>query len=105
MRKSAELEATTEKHPVTPGEILPSRELLGDMLLDMGRFKEAMLQYEAALVRSANRFNSLYGAGRAAELSGEKEQAVAYYKKLVKTAADESKWERLQLAKAFLAEH
>jgi tetratricopeptide (TPR) repeat protein len=103
MRQSARLEATTEKHPVTPGEILPSRELLGDMLLDMGRYTEALAEYETALARSANRFNSLYGAGRAAELGGNKGKAFWYYKKLIEMTADDSKRERLNYAKAFLA--
>jgi tetratricopeptide (TPR) repeat protein len=103
MRQSARLEATTEKHPVTPGEILPSLELLGDMLLDMGRYKESLAEYETALDRSANRFNSLYGAGRAAELGGNKGKAVWYYKKLVEMTAADSKRERLNHARAFLA--
>jgi tetratricopeptide (TPR) repeat protein len=103
MRLAAGMEATTEKHPVTPGEILPSRELLADMLLDMGLYQEALTEYEAALVRSANRFNSLYGAGRAAELADNKEKAVWYYKKLVEITSADSKRERLQQAKAFLA--
>ena len=103
MRLAAGIEASTEKHPVTPGEILPSRELLGDMLFDMGRYKEAQAEYEAALVRNANRFNSLYGAGRAAELAENKEKAVFFYKKLVEITADNSKRERLLRAKAFLA--
>jgi tetratricopeptide (TPR) repeat protein len=104
MRKAAKMEATTEKHPVTPGEILPARELLADMLLAMGRYQEAQAAYEATLERSANRFNSLYGAGRAAELAGDKNKAAFYYKKLVEMAADAER-ERLQQVKAFLAEH
>ena len=74
------------------------------MLFDMSRYKEALAEYEAALLRSANRFNSLYGAGRAAELAGNKEKAVLYYKKLVEIIADNSKRERYLRAKAFLAD-
>jgi tetratricopeptide (TPR) repeat protein len=103
MKQAANLEATTAKHPVTPGKILPSRELLADMLLDMGHYKEAQAEYEAALVRSANRFNSLYGAGYAAELMGDKEKAGKYYKKLVEISAVDAKRKRLEHAKAFLA--
>ena len=103
MKKAAGVEAATEKHPVTPGEILPSRELLADMLLDIGYYKEALAEYEASLARSANRFNSLYGAGRAAELNGDKDKAVFYYKKLVEVTSEDSKRERLLQAKAFLA--
>jgi tetratricopeptide (TPR) repeat protein len=103
MRQAAKLESSTAKHPVTPGEILPARELLADMLLDSGDYKGAMIEYEAALDRSANRFNSLYGAARAAELGGYKDKAIHYYKKLVEMAAEDSKRERLIQAKAFLA--
>jgi tetratricopeptide (TPR) repeat protein len=105
MQSAAGLEATTEKHPVTPGEVLPARELLADMLLDMGRYKEAQSEYEAALERSTNRFNSLYGAGRAAELGGNKKQASFYYKKLVEITANYSNLERSQKARTFLAEN
>jgi tetratricopeptide (TPR) repeat protein len=105
MRRAAELEASTEKHPVTPGEVLPARELLADMLLDMGRHKEAQAEYEAALERSANRFNSLYGAGRAAELGGNKSKATFYYKKLVEMTPNDTERERLQLVRTFLAQN
>ncbi len=105
MRMAAELEASTEKHPVTPGEVLPARELLADMLLDLGRHKEAQAEYEAALERNANRFNSLYGAGRAAELGGNKVKAASYYKKLVEMTASDGERERLQQVRTFLAEN
>jgi len=105
MGRAAELEASTEKHPITPGEVLPARELLADMLLDIGRYKEAQAEYEAALERNANRFNSLYGAGRAAELEGDKSKAAFYYKKLVEMAANGAERKRLQQARAFLAEN
>jgi tetratricopeptide (TPR) repeat protein len=103
MKKAADLEATTEKHPVTPGEVLPARELLGDMLIGMGRDKEALVAYRTALKRSPNRFNSLYGAGRAAELSGNISEAVFFYKKLVEMTARDSTRERLQNVKTFLS--
>ena len=106
MKKAAALEASTEKHPVTPGEVLPARELLGDMLLEMGRYEEAQTAYEVALARSPNRFNSLYGAGRAAELRGDKHVAAHFYKKLAEIAAHaDSAPERLRHARAFLTEN
>jgi tetratricopeptide (TPR) repeat protein len=104
MRAAAELEAGTEKHPVTPGEVLPARELLADMLLQLERPTEALSEYEAALERSPNRFNSLYGAGRAAELSGDTEAARRYYGSLVEVAANaDTDRERLQHAKDYVA--
>ena len=104
MRAAAELEAGTEKHPVTPGAVLPARELLADMLLELEQPGEARAEYEAALDRSPNRFNSLYGAGRAAKLSGDAEGAADYYEDLVKvTGKADTDRERLKHAKAYLA--
>jgi tetratricopeptide (TPR) repeat protein len=106
MKKAAEIESSTEKHPVTPGEILPARELLADMLLDMGRYQEAQVEYEAALKRSAKRFNSLYGAGRAAELSNNRNQAVWYYEKLVEiTKGVNTDRKQLKHAKLYLTQN
>lgn len=102
MRKAADLESTTEKHPVTPGEILPARELLGDMLLEMGEHAAAQKEYAAVLERSPNRFNSLYGAGRAAELRGDRATAAGFYKQLVDVAPLTPGPERLQRARRFL---
>ncbi len=106
MQKAAVLESSTEKHPVTPGEILPARELLADMLLDMGRYREAQAEYETALKRSPNRFNSLYGAGLAAELGNNKSQAVLYYKKIVEiTETVKTDREQLKHAKLYLSQN
>lgn len=103
MRRAAQLETSTEKHPVTPGEVLPARELLADMLLHMGRYKDAQAEYEAALERSANRFNSLYGAGRAAELAGDKKEARVYYQKLFDLASHaDTERPQLQHARRFI---
>ena len=86
MQKAAAMEAATEKHPVTPGEILPARELLADMLLAMGRHQLALQAYKTALERNPNRYNSLYGAGHAAELAGDRPNALKYYGRLLKVA-------------------
>ena len=103
MRSAAKLEASTEKHPVTPAEVLPVRELFADMLFEMGRYGDALTEYEVALMRTPNRFNSLYGAGRAAELGGHKSKATLYYGMLIEmAAAADTDRERLRQAKAFL---
>ena len=67
MRESAEMESSTSKNPVTPGEVLPARELLADMYAASGQYAEALENYEQALERSPNRFNSLIGALQAAQ--------------------------------------
>lgn len=104
MRSAADLEDTTEKHPVTPGAIVPARELLGELLLDLRESQAALREFEASLVVSPNRFNGLYGAARAAELSGDREKAGAFYAKLM-TLAERSDGQRPELdaAKQFLA--
>jgi tetratricopeptide (TPR) repeat protein len=86
MRSAAELEDSTDKHPVTPGSLLPARELLGDLLLEQRHAAEAVREYETALAAAPNRFNALYGAARAAELSGNREKARAYYARLVEVS-------------------
>ena len=71
LKKAAELEAKVGKHPVSPGSVLPARELLADLLLELGRSREALVEYESSLVSTPNRLRSLDGAARAAELAGE----------------------------------
>ena len=63
MTTAADLEDKTEKHPVTPGEVMPARELLGDMFLHLKKWDSALTAYEADLQKHPNRFNGLYGAG------------------------------------------
>ena len=105
MRSAADLEASTEKHPVTPGAIIPAAELLGDMLIELNQPEQALLQFEISLKDSPNRFNGLYGAARAAQLAGNRERAGSYYAKLVTLSshADSIRTE-LQKAKDFLAQ-
>ena len=104
MRSAADLEATTEKHPVTPGPIIPAREFLGDMLIELDQPEQALREFEGSLRDSPNRFNGLFGAARAAELSGDKKKAGDYYAKMMTlTANADSDRSELQQAKKFLA--
>ena len=82
MTQAADMEDKTEKHPVTPGEVIPARELLGDMYLQMNKPVEALAAYEQDLKRHAKRFNGLYGAAISAENSGNLEKAKYYYNQL-----------------------
>ncbi len=70
MRSAATREDATDKSAITPGPLAPARELLGDMLMELGRHAEALAEYRSALTKEPNRFWSLYGAMRAAEASG-----------------------------------
>jgi predicted Zn-dependent protease len=103
MRQAADMEDKNDKHIVTPGRILPARELLGDMLLEMKRPADALKEYEASQLREPNRFRGLYGAARAAELAGDKAKAKRYYSQLVKVAGKGDPRPELDAAKKYLA--
>jgi tetratricopeptide (TPR) repeat protein len=104
LRAAADREDATEKHPVTPGPIVPARELLGEMLLELGNPCQALKEFEASHRVEPNRFRGLYGAAKAAERSGDREKARAYYSKLLDLCreADTTRPELVE-AKKFLA--
>lgn len=105
MRRAAEIEANTDKEAVTPGEVLPAGDLLGDLLLEAGRPGEALAAFEAVLGASPNRLNSLYGAGLSAQRSGDAAKARQYYEQLlVVAAAADTGLARVEHARAFLAQ-
>jgi tetratricopeptide (TPR) repeat protein len=83
MKAAADLEDATVKNPVSPGELLPSRELLGDMYMEAGMLKEALTAYEQCLTGRPNRFRSVFGAGIAAEKMGDLKKATSYYTQLI----------------------
>jgi tetratricopeptide (TPR) repeat protein len=78
----SELDDVTEKHPVTPGALLPAREQLGELLLELKQPGPALEAFETALSITPNRFNAIYGAARAATLSNNRQKAAGYYRKL-----------------------
>jgi hypothetical protein len=111
MRQAANIDDATEKHPVTPGAILPAREQLGELLLELKQPASALQEFETSLRGAPNRFNGLYGAARAArlaadqsKLAADRNKARSYYGKLlaVSRQADSLRPEIAE-AKAFLA--
>ena len=105
MRAAADLEDSMEKHIVTPGPVAPARELLGDMLLETKQPADALAAFEAATKREPNRLRNLYGAARAAALSGDTAKAKMYYSKLAALAGKGNRARpELQQAKAYLAQ-
>jgi tetratricopeptide (TPR) repeat protein len=82
LRRAADAEDILGKHPVSPGAFVPIREQLGSLLLEVGQPKQAQHEFEAALKIYPGRFRGLYGAARAAEQNGDKENASRYYAKL-----------------------
>ncbi len=89
-RQAADKEEQVEKHPVTPGPLLPARELLGDLLIAQQRPAEALAAYEKTLEREPNRARTLAGAMRAAEAVGERERARKYAQALTALMAPAS---------------
>jgi tetratricopeptide (TPR) repeat protein len=104
LRESADLEDKSGTHPVTPGQILPAREQLGDLLLELGRPADALTEYESSLRAFPNRFNGHFGAARAAEKAGKADIARTHYGHLLEMTKDgDSSREELKLARDFLA--
>jgi tetratricopeptide (TPR) repeat protein len=88
MRGAADLDDATDKHPVTPGAILPAREQLGALLLDLGRPADALREYQASLQRAPRRLAGLYGAAQSAKLSGDRATAERYFTELASMTHD-----------------
>lgn len=106
MEAAADMEDKTEKHPVTPGEVLPARELLADMLLEMKKPKEALAAYEADLKNHHNRFNALYSAALCAQKINDQKKASFYYQQLLNiNPSSHSTRKELDEAKRYLSKH
>ncbi len=86
MRYAGEMEATVEKHPVTPGALLPPYEALGDLLLALDRPSEALAAYEQSNRTWPQRYHTLEGAARAADASGDSESAAQWSRRLLEAA-------------------
>ena len=102
LRGAAEADDALGKHPVSPGSLLPARELLGDLLLERGKPREALGEYEACLKLNPGRLNSLYGAGLSAERAGERELARQRYAELAAMIAADTDRPEVARARAFL---
>jgi tetratricopeptide (TPR) repeat protein len=103
MRAAAEAEDAKDKHPVTPGPLVPARELLGEMLLEANQPAQALKEFETSMRVEPSRFRGLYGAAKAAQLSGDQKKAGTYYTKLLALSKEaDTEREELREAKAFL---
>jgi hypothetical protein len=103
LRMAADHEDAVDKHPVTPGALLPVREMLADVLLESGAAPEALKEYEAVLKTAPRRFNATAGAAKAAGKAGDKAKARAYATQLrqiasrAETSRPELEWARVYL--------
>lgn len=88
MRAAARAEDASDKHPVTPGNVVPLRELLGELLLELDRPAEAQAEFEHSLERDPNRFRGTCGAALSAERAGRTGAARVHYARLLEIAAE-----------------
>ncbi len=103
MGAAADMEDASEKSGVSPGRILPARELLGDMLLESGNADDALAAYETSLVNDPKRLRSFYGAARAAAAAGNPYKARYYFARVVEMADTDSMRPELIESRDYLA--
>jgi cytochrome c-type biogenesis protein CcmH/NrfG len=104
MRETADLEDKTEKHIMMPGRVIPVREMLGELLLELNQPTLALIAFEQSLQSDPNRFRNVYGAARAAELAGDRGKARTFYAHLLELVGPNMAGRReIRQAKAFTA--
>ena len=104
MRAAADSEDASVKHVTMENRLYPLRELLGELLLEMGQAAPALREYEAANKAYPNRYRGIYGAALAAEAAGDRQKARAHFAKLVDLAKNtDSARPELARAKGYLA--
>jgi hypothetical protein len=86
LRKAAAREDATQKHAVTPGLLLPAREVLADVILTWGSAAEALREYETVLAKEPNRYRAFAGAAQAAQKAGDAKKAAYYSARVVELA-------------------
>lgn len=99
MREAADLEDASDKHPVTPGNVVPSRQLLGEMLLELKKPAEALAELKRSLVRDPNRYQTIAAAARAAREAGDAKAAGMFFADLVRLG-DKAQVRRPELVEA-----
>ena len=103
MVEASELEASTPKHPVTPGPTLPADELLGDLLMEQEQPAAALVAYQRAMERYPRRFNILLSAARAARALGDESLARTFYQELLEVADGGTRQPALKEAQIYVS--
>ena len=86
MRTAADGEDASIKSVAMENRLYPFRELLGELLLEMGQPAEALKEFETAMRQTPNRYRALLGVARAANGAGDRLKAAEYYGKLAELA-------------------
>ena len=83
LKAAADREDATEKHAVTPGPILPAREVLAAVLLKEARSSDALAGFESVLGKEPNRYRAIAGAMQAADRKGDAKKAAVYAERVI----------------------
>jgi hypothetical protein len=104
MRAAADREDRTEEHIMMPGRVIPVREMLGELLLELDQPAPALIEFERSQRTDPNRLRNVFGAARSAELAGDRDKARTHYSHLLQqvgsTASDRKE---IRLARDFMA--
>src|SRR5262249_51107479 len=104
MRAPADGEDGSIKHVAMENRLYPFRELLGELLLETGEPAAALREFETALKQTPNRYRAFLGVSRAADATGDRAKATAYYGKLIElTKNADTERQEVTEAKAYLA--
>lgn len=103
MQEAVEMEASTPKHAVTPGPTLPAQEQLGELFMQQKRPREALTAFKRSLENYPNRFNSMLGAARAADVLGSRKESFAFYQQLLGFADAASRRPEVKVARKYRA--
>jgi tetratricopeptide (TPR) repeat protein len=91
LKSAADLEESMDKNAVTPGAVIPAREMLAALLLKENHPQEALAEFEAVLKITPNRFNALFGAASAADAAGDTRAGNRYFQKLTEIAVGDER--------------
>jgi len=83
--------------------IFPAREMLADMLVELKRPGDALVEYKIVLTNAPNRFDALLGAGRTSQATGDTGGAQSFYAKLTELCPAGANRPELVEAKTVLA--
>ena len=104
MRAAADGEDGSLKNVIMENRLYPLREMLAELLLEVGQPAAALKEYETALRQTPNRYRAFWGAARASDGVGNRAQASEYFGKLVNLAKNaDSERPEVREAKIFLA--
>ena len=84
--RGGDMEDATEKAAVTPGPIKPARELLAEMLMQVKRPAEALVEYEATMAKEPNRFRASMAPRARPRCRSDAQKAATHYASLVALA-------------------